>query len=93
MRRLIPKPLWTSPPDVPPLRRVFFPSSACVYAAEKQIDPEVTATHEGKTYGFCCSDGVEEFRADPASFLTAKAAVKTDGGHDHAGHDHSGHQH
>jgi GDP-D-mannose 3',5'-epimerase len=39
------------------VERYFFSSSACVYAADKQIDPDVTALSEGDAYPAMPEDG------------------------------------
>lgn len=36
------------------------------------VDESVSFTLEGKTYGFCCKDCVDQFKENPAKFLTAK---------------------
>ncbi len=39
------------------VERYFFSSSACVYAADKQVDPDVTALREGDAYPASPEDG------------------------------------
>jgi nucleoside-diphosphate-sugar epimerase len=39
------------------VERFFFSSSACVYAADKQVDPDVTALSEGDAYPAMPEDG------------------------------------
>lgn len=39
------------------VRRFFFASSACVYNADKQTDPDVTALREEDAYPAMCEDG------------------------------------
>jgi nucleoside-diphosphate-sugar epimerase len=39
------------------VRRFFYSSSACVYAADKQTDPDVTALREGDAYPAMAEDG------------------------------------
>jgi YHS domain-containing protein len=44
----------------------------CPVMPEDAIDPEVTYVHNGKTYAFCCSNCIDDFKKDPEKF--AKAA-------------------
>jgi YHS domain-containing protein len=34
------------------------------------IDPEVFVEHEGRKINFCCKSCIEEFKKDPAKYLT-----------------------
>lgn len=36
------------------------------------VESGVSVTVDGKTYGFCCKDCIDQFKEDPAKFLTAK---------------------
>jgi YHS domain-containing protein len=44
----------------------------CAIEQEHPIDPEVTYTHDGKVYGFCCENCIDEFKKDPAKYANAK---------------------
>lgn len=41
----------------------------CMVMGKHEIDPAVTITHEGITYGFCCEDCIPKFKKDPAKYI------------------------
>ena len=44
----------------------------CAVEQDHAIDPKVTLVWNGKTYGFCCKDCIDEFKKDPQKYANAK---------------------
>ena len=40
----------------------------CPVDTDKPIDPKVLYVYDGKTYGFCCPDCINDFKKDPAKY-------------------------
>src|SRR5690606_1743615 len=43
-------------------------NSVCPVHGQHEADPAITATHNGKTYAFCCTDGRARFSENPEQY-------------------------
>jgi YHS domain-containing protein len=43
----------------------------CPVNPKDPIDPKVTYTYNGKTYGFCCPDCIADFKKDPEKYAAS----------------------
>jgi YHS domain-containing protein len=59
----------TAPSNVPATQPMVAVNKLCPVTGEA-VDPKVpTLQYAGKTIGFCCSDCVNEFKADPEKYM------------------------
>lgn len=45
-------------------------NAICPVHGSHEADPEITTTHEGKAYAFCCAHCRTTFNEDPARYTT-----------------------
>jgi YHS domain-containing protein len=45
-------------------------NTKCLVTGE-DIDPKITVTYDGITYGFCCQDCVKAFNKNPEKYISA----------------------
>ena len=43
-------------------------NTLCLVSGKAVAAEAGTYSHDGKTYGFCCKDCIDEFKKDPAKF-------------------------
>ncbi len=44
-------------------------NTVCIVSGE-EIDPEITATYNGKTYAFCCKTCLKKFNKNPEKYVS-----------------------
>lgn len=70
-------------------------AEVCVVSGE-EIDEKTKISHEykGKSYSFCCSECLEDFKKDPEKYIDKMKAEKAEKStHDHSTHGDHHHRH
>lgn len=61
-----------APTTAPTTKPAAAVNEFCPLMSDHKVDPEVTYAYKGKTYAFCCSGCIDDFKADPDKYA-AKA--------------------